>query len=126
MTISLNHTIVPAADNAEAARFFAAVMGLEFTGPHPYAPHFVPVKVNDGLTLDFVSAPDEPGHHLAFDVDPATFDAVLARLRERGVPFGDHPAHPDNGRVDGNHPLGDRGIYFADMTGNLYEVISTE
>ncbi|MEU5878993.1 VOC family protein [Spirillospora sp. NPDC047279] len=126
MTISLNHTIVPAADNEAAARFFAGVMGLECTGPHPHAAHFVPVKVNAGLTLDFMTVPDARGHHLAFDVDPATFDAVLARLDERNTPYGDHPASPDNGRVDTGHPLGDRGLYFADATGNLYEVISTE
>ncbi len=32
MTISLNHAIVTAADNDEAARFFAGVMGLAYTG----------------------------------------------------------------------------------------------
>ncbi|SPL88913.1 unnamed protein product [[Actinomadura] parvosata subsp. kistnae] len=28
MTITLNHTIVPAVDNRQAARFFATIMGL--------------------------------------------------------------------------------------------------
>ncbi|MCG5212812.1 VOC family protein [Streptosporangium soli] len=45
---------------------------------------------------------DTQGHHLAFTVDPATFDAIPGRLRERGVPYGSEPWAPDNGRID--HP----------------------
>ncbi|MEU6752597.1 VOC family protein [Spirillospora sp. NPDC046719] len=125
MTITLNHTIVTAADNDEAARFFAAVMGLDYTGPHPHARHFVPIKVNDGLTLDFMTVAFPQGHHLAFDVDAATFDAVVDRLDAREIPYGDQPSHPDNGRVDTGHPLGARGLYFSDSSGNLYELISS-
>ena len=98
MPISLNHTIVSAADNERAARFFATVMGLEYTGPDR---HFAPVRVNESLTLDFLTVPEPPGSHLAFDVDPAT---------------------PDNGRTD--HPLCPRGLYFADDSENLYELMS--
>lgn len=38
MTITLNHTIVPALDNRQAARFFASVMGLQ----EPCRPRAVP------------------------------------------------------------------------------------
>lgn len=124
--ISLNHTIVTASDNDGAARFFADVMGLEYTGPHPFAGHFVPIRVTESFTVEFMTAPSPQGHHLAFDVDPATFDAVLGRLRERGVPFGDHPGRTANGRVADDHPLGARGLYFGDGSGNLYELISPE
>ncbi|WP_414942770.1 VOC family protein [Amycolatopsis sp. cmx-11-51] len=118
MPISLNHTIVPARDNERAARFFADVMGLPCAGPDR---HFAPVKVNEQLTLDFMDT-DTPGHHLAFDVDPATFDGILDRLRTGGVPYGSEPSAPDNGRID--HPLCPRGLFFTDETGNLYEVMS--
>ncbi|TDD60813.1 VOC family protein [Actinomadura darangshiensis] len=124
MTITLNHTIVTAADNDEAARFFGAVMGLDYTGVHPNARHFVPIRVNDALTVDFMSVAYPQGHHLAFDVDAATFDAIVDRLDAREIPYGDEPGHPDNGRVDQNHPLGSRGLYFSDSSGNLYELIS--
>jgi catechol 2,3-dioxygenase-like lactoylglutathione lyase family enzyme len=119
MPISLNHTIVSAADNERAARFFATVMGLEYTGPDR---HFAPVRVNESLTLDFLTVPEPPGSHLAFDVDPATFDAVLARLRAAAIPYGNDPATPDNGRTD--HPLCPHGLYFADDSENLYELMS--
>ena len=92
MTITLNHTIVPALDNQEAARFFAAVMGLECLPSAGAHGHFAPVRVNDELTLDFMTVEDPPGHHLAFDVDPYTFDRILSRIRELDVPFGNGPA----------------------------------
>ncbi|MDQ1009697.1 catechol 2,3-dioxygenase-like lactoylglutathione lyase family enzyme [Streptomyces sp. V4I23] len=118
MPITLNHTIVPAAHNERAARFFATVMGLPYEGPDR---HFAPVRVNESLTLDYLSVPEPPGTHLAFDVDPATFDAVLIRLREAAVPYGNDPSTPDNGRTD--HPLAARGLYFTDDSGNLYELM---
>ncbi|WP_329083464.1 MULTISPECIES: VOC family protein [unclassified Streptosporangium] len=122
MTVTLNHTIVPALDNRRAADFLAAIMNLECLPPAGMKGHFVPVRVNESLTLDFMTVESPVGHHLAFDVDPATFDAILARLKEREVRYGNHPAHHDNGRID--HPLRPRGLFFADETGNLYEVMS--
>jgi hypothetical protein len=122
VTITLNHTIVTAVDHQEAARFFAAVMGLECLPPAGSHGHFAPVKVNDELTLDFMAVDDPPGHHLAFDVDPGTFDRILARIRDLDVPFGNGPATPANGRID--HPLCPRGLFFVDAARNLYEVMS--
>lgn len=119
MTITPNHTIVTARDNESAARFFASVMGLTYAGPNR---HFAPVAVNESFTMDFMTVEQPAGQHLAFDVDPATFDAVLGRLRDGGVPYGSDPQAPDNGRTD--HPLAARGLYFADADGNLYEIMS--
>ncbi|AEW93015.1 MULTISPECIES: VOC family protein [Streptomycetaceae] len=124
MTVTLNHTIVPAADNREAARFLASVLGLELLAPAGPDGRFAPVRVNDTLTLDFLTVPHPEGHHLAFDVDPATFDRVLGRLRETRTPYGSDPGHPDNGRTD--HRFAARGLYFRDRSGNLYEVMSPE
>ncbi|MFD0891134.1 VOC family protein [Streptosporangium algeriense] len=124
MTITLNHTIVPAADNGRAARFLAGVMGLECLPPAGSRGHFVPVRVNDSLTLDYMTVEEPHAVHLAFEVDPATFDGVLARLRTGGVPYGSRPDAPDNGRVD--HPLCPRGLFFRDENGHLYEVMSPE
>ena len=40
MTITLNHTIVPARDKEAAARFFAQILGLAYNGVEE---HFAPV-----------------------------------------------------------------------------------
>ncbi|AOP50414.1 VOC family protein [Streptomyces lydicus] len=122
MTVTLNHTIVPAADHRAAAHFFASLMGLPELPPAGRLGHFAPVRVNESLTLDFMTVPDAQGHHLAFDVDPQTFDGILARIESAGVAYGNDPATPDNGRID--HPLCARGLFFRDASGNLYEVMS--
>ncbi|MEU7640607.1 MULTISPECIES: VOC family protein [unclassified Streptomyces] len=122
MPVTLNHTIVPAVDHRAAAHFFASVMGLAELPPAGRDGHFAPVRVNGTLTLDFMAVPEPPGHHLAFDVDPETFDEILTRLRSAGIPYGNEPGHPDNGRTD--HPLCARGLFFSDADRNLYEVMS--
>lgn len=48
MTITLNHTIVPARDKVAAARFFADIFGPDFS---EQSDHFAPVRVNETLTL---------------------------------------------------------------------------
>ncbi|MCL7492342.1 VOC family protein [Streptomyces sp. MCA2] len=124
MTVTLNHTIVPATDHRAAAHFFASVMDLPELPPAGRLGHFAPVRVNETLTLDFMTVPDAEGHHLAFDVDPETFDGILARIQAAGILYGSHPAEPDNGRTD--HPLCARGLFFRDDSHNLYEVMSRE
>jgi catechol 2,3-dioxygenase-like lactoylglutathione lyase family enzyme len=122
VTVTLNHTIVPAVDNVAAARFFGDIMGLACLPPSGRLGHFAPVRINESLTLDFMTVPEPEGHHLAFDVDPVAFDGILARIRAGAVPFGNRPDSPGNGRTD--HPLCPRGLFFRDPAGNLYEVMS--
>jgi hypothetical protein len=50
MTITLNHTIVPARDKMAAAQFFARIFGLH---ADPKDGHFAPIRINDTLTLLF-------------------------------------------------------------------------
>jgi hypothetical protein len=70
MTITLNHTVLAAADNERAARRFAATMGLEFDGFAGVDGKFAAVRVNDQLRLFFVAVDPVVPQHLAFDVDP--------------------------------------------------------
>ena len=53
--------------------------------------------------------------------DPSVLGAAIGRLRQRGVPFGNDPGDPANGRTD--DPLGGRArIYFHDADGHLFEL----
>lgn len=120
MPIVLNHTIVAATDKQASARFFAELMGLSVSavvGP------FVPVVVNDDLTLDFDDRGRvEPGHY-AFLVDDATFDAVLRRLS--AWPAVDYGSGPENGwDRQINHLAGGRGVYVRDPDGHSYELFT--
>ncbi|WP_039826895.1 VOC family protein [Nocardia testacea] len=118
--IVLDHAVVPVADRAAGAAFFAELMGL--TVGDPVGP-FLPVRVNESLTFDFDDRGRvEPGHY-GFLVDEATFDAVLGRLaRWPAVEFG---SGPGNGwDRDINHLRGGRGVYVRSPEGHSYEMFT--
>jgi catechol 2,3-dioxygenase-like lactoylglutathione lyase family enzyme len=119
MSITLNHTIVPARDKEAAARFFARIFGLEYAG---LAGHFAPVRVNDELTLDFDDAKSFEHHHYAFHVVDAEFDAIFQRVREAGIPYGSGPRSLEDGQL--NARKGGRGFYFRDPNGHVLELLT--
>ena len=115
MTITLNHTIVPARDKEAAARFFARIVGLRFEAP---GGHFAPVRVNDTLTLDFADAAGPiASQHYAFHVSDAEFDGILRRVKDAGLAFGSSPRSLDDGRL--NDWNGGRGFYFRGPDGHI-------
>ena len=80
MPVELNHTIIPATDKWASATFLAGILDLE-AGPE-WA-HFVPIRLANGVTLDFAEATGFRPQHYAFLVSEAEFDAALARLKKR-------------------------------------------
>jgi catechol 2,3-dioxygenase-like lactoylglutathione lyase family enzyme len=98
ITITLNHTIIPARDKEAAARFFAEIFGLRFEGS---GGHFAPVRVNDTLTLDFADAKGTiASQHYAFHVSDAEFDAILQRVNDAGLAFGSGPWSLEDGKLN--------------------------
>jgi hypothetical protein len=63
-----------------------------------------------------------PGQHYAFLVDDATFDGMLARLRERGVAHWAEPHYHRENEINTNH--GGRGVYFDDPGGHHLEALT--
>ena len=63
MPIELNHTIIPAKDKWASAQFLADILNLE-AGPE--WGHFVPVKTDNGVTLDFSDSTDFGPRHSPF------------------------------------------------------------
>jgi catechol 2,3-dioxygenase-like lactoylglutathione lyase family enzyme len=118
MTITLNHTIVPAHDKAASAKFFAAIFGLK-PGRTGY---FAPVKVNKSLTLLFDEEDKFESHHLAFHVSNKEFDAILARVKRQNIAIGSAPWSLNDGKL--NHWNGGRGFYFEDINGHVLELMT--
>lgn len=120
MSIVMNHLIVPAADKDAAAGFFAGLLGLTVG---PQAGPFVPVRVNEDLTLDFDDrSHPQPGHY-AFLVDDETFDAVMERLGEE-ITYGSGPMNGWDREI--NHLGGGRGVYVRDPNGHSYELFTAD
>lgn len=120
MGIQLNHTIVWATDPAKSARFLAEMLGLP--APSKFG-HFVVVELDNAVQLDFARS-DGPiqQQHYAFLIGEAEFDAVLARIQERNLPYWADPMQSRQGAINRND--GGRGVYFADPDNHLLEVIT--
>ena len=118
--IELDHTIVPARDKERAARFFARIFGLAYEGP---SGPFAPVRVNDTLTLDFDDRwPTFEPHHYAFRVSGAQFDAIFARVKTEGIPYGSTPFSRTDGKL--NERGSYRQFYFDDPDGHVLEAFT--
>ena len=119
MTTGLDHTIVHARDHDASAVFLTAILGL----PPPRAVgRFAAVALDNGVTLDYAQArePFDRAHY-AFVVAPGELDAILGRVRERGLPWWADPGH---GRPKECYVRDDRrGFYFDDPDGHSLEVL---
>jgi catechol 2,3-dioxygenase-like lactoylglutathione lyase family enzyme len=119
MTIELNHIIVPARDKRASATFLADILGVPVG--EPWGP-FIPLRVGNGVTLDYADATDFHSHHCAFLVSDDEFDAAFGRIRASGITYWADPAHRTEGQI--NHLYGGRGVYFDDPDGHNMELIT--
>ncbi|MEC9347911.1 MAG: VOC family protein [Pseudomonadota bacterium] len=119
MAVSLNHTIVHATDPRATAEFVTGVLGLD--APRRLA-HFTVVQVGE-TSLDYVPAEGAVvPRHFAFLVGEAEFDAILDRIRARGLTWWADPFRREAGEI--NRWDDGRGLYFADPDGHLLEIIT--
>ena len=117
MSIELNHIIIPARSKWASATFLASILDVP-AGPQREL--FVPVKVSNGVTLDYVDAERFDPHHCAFLASEAEFDAAYARIRSTGITYyaGQHRQQP--GEI--GHLRGGRSVYFDDPDGHNIEI----
>lgn len=121
MTVHLDHLMVPSRDKRAAAKLLADLLGVPWSqmGVGP----FVPVFVNEGLTLDFDEWPEPiPMIHYCFRVEEGEFDAILARLQAAGIAYRSSVHGPVDGRVDTQH--GGRIVYWNEPDGHQWEMLT--
>jgi catechol 2,3-dioxygenase-like lactoylglutathione lyase family enzyme len=120
MAPRIDHLAIPARRAETAAHELAALLGV--SGVEPDGPDDDMFRVDlDGSAIQFADADEVPAHHVAFRVDEDDFAAVVERLRNGGVAFGNEPADPANGRTEDF--LGGAGrVYFVSGDGHLFEV----
>jgi catechol 2,3-dioxygenase-like lactoylglutathione lyase family enzyme len=121
MAVQLNHTIVYARDKRESARFLTELLGLP--EPKPFGP-FLVVDLANGVSLDVIDAEGKPisRQHYAFLVTEQEFDAIHARILERGLTFWAEPGKQHRNQY--NTHDGGRGLYWEDPSGHYLEIIT--
>lgn len=117
MAIALNHTIVPAKDKKAGSEFIAEILGL--APPRPFG-HFMCVETANGVSLDYDDRSEVPSNHYAFLVSEEDFDAIFARVRERGLTYWADPGHHRPNEINDHG----RGFYFEDPSGHNMEVLT--
>ena len=120
MAIQLDHTIVPARDRVQSARFFSRIFGVHFD--EAKAGHFAPVHVNEVLILDFCDSERPSSHHYAFRVSESEFDDIVGRIQAEGIAYGSSPFSRDDRTVDTRG--GGRRVYFDDPSGHVLEILT--
>jgi catechol 2,3-dioxygenase-like lactoylglutathione lyase family enzyme len=120
MAVQLNHTIVAVRDKRESATFLAEILGLR--QPTPFG-RFLVVRVDNDVSLDFADAHGEvTPQHYAFLVSETEFDEIFGRIRTRGLTHWADPGRRRPGEINTND--GGRGVYWADPSGHLLEIIT--
>ena len=120
MSVQLNHTIVAARDKRRSAAFLAEILALP--APVPFGP-FMTFQVANDVTLDFVDASGEIAtQHYAFLVSESEFDAILGRIRARGIPFRSNVQGPADNQVNTQH--GGRIVYWNEPDGHYWEMLT--
>jgi catechol 2,3-dioxygenase-like lactoylglutathione lyase family enzyme len=120
--IELNHTIVPAHDKEQSARFYEKIFGLKYEGP---LGHFAPIRIpSQSLSLDFDNRKSFQPHHYAFKVGEPEFDEIFNRVKAEGLTYGSGPFTPEDMKI--NNWNGGRGVYFRDPNGHLLELLTRD
>ncbi len=123
MKIELNHTIVPAKNKEESARFLADLFDLEVGDQSPGSPigHFAVLKIGN-VFLDYYELENFEFHHYAFLLSEKDFETVLNRIKKQGIPFSADPRFKRIGEIDYWH--GGPRVYFKDPNGHNIELIT--
>lgn len=119
MSIELNHTIVGATDRHASARFLADILGRTVGADDG---HFTPVRLDNGVTLDYMQRVQVTPQHYAFLVSDEEFDAGFARIREAGLAYFADPGFQQPDQI--NTRWGGRGVYFHDPDGHSMELLT--
>jgi hypothetical protein len=119
MTIQLDHAIVPSHTKVASAKLLAELLGVPWAeqGMGPFSA----VYVNDGLTLDFIQT-DEPFpiYHFCFRVTQQEFDAILAHIKAKGVPYRSQVRGPVDRKVDPQYG----NVYWNEPDGHQWEMLT--
>jgi catechol 2,3-dioxygenase-like lactoylglutathione lyase family enzyme len=115
----LDHLIVPSRDRKASAKLLADLLGVKSGQSFGI---FSAVYVNDSLTIDFMDGEHFDVHHYCFSVTDREFDAILARLQKKKIPYRSSPHGPMDMQI--NTENGGKNLYWFDPDGHNWEILT--
>ena len=123
MPAQLDHLILMVNDPRVSTEFYTRILGFADDGERP---PFRVLRVAPGFVIQLAPWGTKGGEHLAFAMSRDEVDAVLGRVREAGIPYGDAFDAVGNMRGPGDADGAGgatRSLYFFDPNGHLIEVL---
>lgn len=119
---TLNHVILQVNDVQASLAFYVDVLGFEPAGQDG---PFTVVRVGEGCLLQLAPWGTKGHEHLAFAVSAEQFHSAFARIKQRGIPYGDAFDRVGN-NVGPGREAGARGeaptVYLFDPNQHLIEI----
>jgi catechol 2,3-dioxygenase-like lactoylglutathione lyase family enzyme len=119
---NIDHLILNVNDIPTSVDFYTNVMGFASDGEDG---PFAVIRVSEDFTLQLAPWGTKGNEHYAFAMDRGEFDACFARIKAKGIPYGDSFHSVGNNSGPGNE-TGARGaaptLYFNDPNNHLIEI----
>jgi len=119
---TIDHLILNVNEISSSVDFYVNVLGFELEGEDG---PFTVIRVSENFTLQLAPWGTAGNEHLAFALSREAFDDAFARVKERGIPFGDSFHSVGNNSGPGVES-GARGpaptLYMNDPNNHLIEI----
>jgi catechol 2,3-dioxygenase-like lactoylglutathione lyase family enzyme len=119
---TIDHLILNVNEIASSVEFYVGVLGFTLEGEDG---PFTVIRVNEDFTLQLAPWGTGGNEHLAFALSREAFDTAFARMKEKGIPYGDSFHSVGNNTGPGNE-TGARGpaptLYMNDPNHHLIEI----
>jgi catechol 2,3-dioxygenase-like lactoylglutathione lyase family enzyme len=83
---AIDHLILNVNDIPSSVDFYVNILGFQLEGKDG---PFTVIRVSADFTLQLAPWGTKGNEHYAFALSRADFDHVFARMREKGIPYGD-------------------------------------
>ena len=119
---AIDHLILNVNEVPSSVDFYVNVLGFELEGEDG---PFTVIRVNEDFTLQLAPWGTGGNEHLAFALSREAFDNAFARMKEKGIPFGDS-YHSVGNNLGPGVESGARGpaptLYMNDRSNHLIEI----
>ena len=119
---AIDHLILNVNEVSASVDFYVNVLGFALEGEDG---PFMVIRVNEDFTLQLAPWGTGGNEHLAFALSREAFDDAFARVKEKGIPFGDSFHSVGNNSGPGVES-GARGpaptLYMNDPSNHLIEI----